>query len=308
MKQPITASIALFATLAIIGTLLAGCPRQAPRPRATSTTSQPGTTSTTTKGTTTTKATTTITLYFINVRDGVMFLVPERRTIPKTSAIARASLEELIKGPKQAGLTSVIPRDTKVRSVKITDSLATIDFSREVLNANVGAESEALGIAQIVDTLTQFPTIKTVKFLVEGRDRGTIDGRQIEDWWGHVGLSKQPFSRNESVIQGARIRTNTITVNSPRAYTEIPNPVTVEGTATVFEASLNVRILDRNNNRLADIPVMAENFMNGPFKKSIKYRQPSAAGRGTVLFYFISPKDGSEVTMATVTVFLNKTD
>jgi germination protein M len=83
--------------------------------------------------------------------------------------------------------------------VRVDNSVATVDFSKEVLKANVGSEGEALGIAQIVNTLTEFPSIKKVRLTVEGRDKGAISGRNIEDWRGHIGLYDQPFSRNESV-------------------------------------------------------------------------------------------------------------
>jgi hypothetical protein len=66
-----------------------------------------------------------------------------------------------------------------------------------VLTAKVGAEAEAYGIQSVVYTLTDLPRIEKVRFTVEGRDSGTAsNGRTIEDWWGHVGLSGQPFSRD----------------------------------------------------------------------------------------------------------------
>lgn len=233
-----------------------------------------------------------------------MFLVPEKRSIPRTEAVARAALEELIKGPRQPGLISVIPSETEVRSVRIEDGLTTVDFNREVLEANVGAEGEELGIAQIVNTLTEFPSINRVRFLVEGRDRGLIEGREIQDWWGHIGLSGQPFSRMEHLIRGGRVRNETIRVESPRTFTTVSSPLTMRGQARVFEATFQVRVLDKNNTILAEELLMATDFDFGDFEESIEFEQPTEPGRGTVQFFFFSPRDGSEVTMALIPVFL----
>ncbi|HZD59165.1 MAG TPA: GerMN domain-containing protein [Anaerolineae bacterium] len=290
--------ILLIVLLLLLSIALIGCPQLVPR-QPTGRTTEP-----TISPTTTTEKETTITLYFIEEREDTMFLVPEKRSIPQTKAIARAALEELIKGSKQPGRFSVIPPETKIRSVKIANGLATVDFSKEVLNANVGAPGEELGIAQIVNTLTEFPTINRVMFLVEGRDRGTIDGREIQDWWGHVGLSDQPFSRREDLIQGGKVVSNTVRVESPRAFTSVESPLTVRGQARVFEAQFQVRVLDKNGTVLAEVPVMSEGFDWGNFSKQISFRKPKEPGRGTVLFFFFSPKDGSEVTMGSVTVFL----
>lgn len=301
MKRSVAIPVTFFILLALAGITLTGCLRPASRQRATSTTTTVTTTAPTTS--TTTGKEITLTLYFVESRDDVMFLVPESRSIPKTESVAKAAVEGLIKGSEQPGRVSIIPRDTKVLSIKITNGLATVDFSKEVLNANTGSEGEALGIAQIVDTLTNFPTISKVKFLVEGRDKGKIDGREIQDWWGHIGLADQPFSRNESLVQGGVVKTGTITVDSPRAFTVISSPLTVKGRATVFEARFNVRVLDKNNKVLADQPIMAQNFQNGPFEETISFSKSGVPGHGTVFFYFHSPKDGSEVTMASLTVF-----
>ncbi|MHB8842154.1 MAG: GerMN domain-containing protein [Candidatus Aquicultor sp.] len=300
MRKPNVVPLVTFIFFVLASIVLTGCPR----PVTTTTTTSGATTTASAPTSTTTKKEIAVTLYFIKDFQETSFLVPERRSIPETESVARATLEELIKGPQQPGLARVIPAKTKVRSIKIANNLATVDLSRDVLEANVGSEGEALGIAQIVNTLTEFPTIKRVMFLVEGRDRGTIDGREIQDWWGHVGLSEQPFSRNVGLIQGGKVSSNTITVNSPRAFTTVSSPLTVEGTATVFEAQFNVRITDIDGTVLAQESILASNFLNGTFNEKVSFKKPKTPGRGTVLFYFNSPRDGSEVKMASVTVFL----
>jgi germination protein M len=87
-----------------------------------------------------------------------------------------------------------------VRSVTVDGPVATVDFDAGVLTASVGAEAEAYGIQSVVYTLTGLPQVEKVRFTVEGRDSGTAsNGRSIRDWWGHVGLSGQPFTRDPTL-------------------------------------------------------------------------------------------------------------
>lgn len=94
------------------------------------------------------------------------------RSIPKTQAVARASIEELLKGPTQEesdkGYTSDIPDGTYIKSITITDGEALVDFNGTIENG-VTSCAGGMRIWQIRQTLLQFPTINTVKFSVDGR-------------------------------------------------------------------------------------------------------------------------------------------
>lgn len=126
------------------------------------------------------------------------FLAPETHTVPYSQAVAKAALEELIHGTAQDA-DHFVPysRKARIRSVSISNRIATVDWSAEVLRDHqAGSEVEALAIQQVVYTLTEFATIAEVRFTVEGRTRGTAsNGADIESWWGHVGLDGQPFER-----------------------------------------------------------------------------------------------------------------
>ncbi|OFW32546.1 MAG: hypothetical protein A2074_00235 [Candidatus Aquicultor primus] len=284
--------------LAIATLLLAGCPQRTPD--GVTTTTKPADTSTTT-----TEKKISVKLYFVEEKAGTQFLVSETRSITEPESLPEAAVEELIKGTKKNNSTSLIPPETKVLSVQVEDKLATVDFSKEVLSANVGAAGEELGIAQIVNTLTELPDIEKVKLLVAGNEKGLIDGREIADWWGHVGLYEQPFTRTEKLIKGVKTEAQTIIVDSPRAFSTVGNPLTIKGKAQVFEAQFQVRILDKNGSVLSDVPVMADGYDWGNFEEQIGYKSPKDAGYIKILFYFYSAKDGSEVPMAEVTAFVN---
>jgi len=94
------------------------------------------------------------------------------REIPKTTAVARASLEELFKGPteaeKAAGYFSAIPGGSKLNYLTITNGEAKADFNTTIESGG-GSCSMAARTAQIRETIKQFSTVKTVKLSVEGR-------------------------------------------------------------------------------------------------------------------------------------------
>ena len=129
------------------------------------------------------------------------FLVKEVHKVPEDKDKEKAALEELIVGdPKKEKAYTVIPRNTSILSLKINNGLATVDLSREIFNDDSGAIGEALGISSMVNTLTEFTNIKKVKFKVEGKEKGKVGNRDVEEWWGHSGQSKQPFERDEKII------------------------------------------------------------------------------------------------------------
>ncbi len=98
---------------------------------------------------------------------------PITRTIPYTLAVAEASLEELIKGLTGADIaqgyqTSIDP-NTKIKSLSIVNGVATVDFSKELNNKNVGLCAGQFIESQITETLMQFPSVQKVTITVEGK-------------------------------------------------------------------------------------------------------------------------------------------
>ncbi len=111
------------------------------------------------------------------------------------------ALNLLLGGPKKPGNVSYIPKGTSLLSFKIEKGNAVINFSRQILDpGNIGAKDEELTLYSFANTLTQFPKIKGVIIQVEGKTEGELDGRFVEDFWGHIGLYDQPFQRNENLV------------------------------------------------------------------------------------------------------------
>ena len=144
-----------------------------------------------------------VTIYFSKMTDTDFYLVPIKREVTGSN-VYKATLETLIKGPENTDEgNAVLPNTVKVLSTKKEDSLLIVNFSKEIiLDANqvgVSSSTEALALGSIANTLTEFPEIKTVRILVEGKNQGEIDGREIADFWGHIGIMSD-LSRNESLL------------------------------------------------------------------------------------------------------------
>ena len=97
--------------------------------------------------------------------------VPVTRRIPKTPAVGRAALEELLAGPTDEervdfGVTTSIPLGVTVRTFVIRDSVAYADFDRAI---EAGGSCRVTAIrANVTRTLLQFPTVRSVVISVEG--------------------------------------------------------------------------------------------------------------------------------------------
>ncbi len=151
-----------------------------------------------------TKGPITLTLYFAGDPQVGFYLMPEKRQIPYTTGVARAAMEELIKGPAAgSSLRKVLPNTVKVLDIKVSEGICTLNLSKEILTdavqVGVSAGTESNALNAIANTLTEFPTIKKVKLLIEGKSSGMVDGWHVEDFWGHIGLPDY-LERNETVI------------------------------------------------------------------------------------------------------------
>jgi hypothetical protein len=98
---------------------------------------------------------------------------PVERQVLKTEAVARAALEELLKGPladdeKNGYKTSINP-DVTINSLSINDGIAKIDFDSNIEKAVGGSCRVGVIRLQITETLKQFSTVKEVIISVDGR-------------------------------------------------------------------------------------------------------------------------------------------
>ncbi|MBP2633550.1 MAG: Lipoprotein LpqB, GerMN domain protein [Firmicutes bacterium] len=100
-------------------------------------------------------------------------------------------MKKLIAGTNEKGAVSMIPKGTKLRGIKVEKNIAYVDFSKELVKKfNGGSDGEIMLVGTIVNTLTEFPEIKAVQILVEGKQVDTIAG--------HMDTS-EPFKRFNNI-------------------------------------------------------------------------------------------------------------
>jgi len=136
-----------------------------------------------------------VSLYFSD--DEGEYLIGEKREILKRNRVeeeAKETLLWLIKGPK-GKLISTLPPRTELLTLQLDEQgVATVNFSHALSGDHPGGSSaEMITVYSIVNSLTlNFPEIKRVQFLVEGK--------AIETIAGHLSL-KQPLSSNPDLIK-----------------------------------------------------------------------------------------------------------
>ena len=207
------------------------------------------------------------------------------RTIPGTKTVATAAVTALLAGPTAGetgrSISTAIPTGTQLLDLAIDRSVATINLSAEFVG---GGDSAAVQTrqAQVTYTLTQFPTVKSVIFQIEGVQLGdavtrTTYAALLPDIW----------------------------VDRPAFNAAIGNPAHVTGNANVFEATFRMSILDGSGKVIADVQVMATcgTGCRGTFDTTIPYTV-SKGQYGTLRAYNPSAKDGTPESIRDYRVWL----
>jgi len=136
-----------------------------------------------------------VSLFFASPDNGG--LVRESREIEACNAdlsrCVQATLEELANGP-MGDLVPTIPANSTFRSATIQGDTVVVDLDKGLVNSlPKGSSAEMTAVYSMVNTITyNFPTVKRVKFLLEGHAITTLGG--------HLDLEKplEPDFRMES--------------------------------------------------------------------------------------------------------------
>lgn len=132
-----------------------------------------------------------MTLYYPD--DSGMKLIAVKRDVKPSPDKYTAVMKSLMSGTDKKGTVDIIPKTAKLRSVKVKDGVAKVDFSRELIkDFNGGSTGEEMLVGSIVDTLTEFSEVKKVQILVEGKPVDTIAG--------HMDTEK-PLSRMTGLLK-----------------------------------------------------------------------------------------------------------
>lgn len=223
--------------------------------------------------------------FYLDGEVGSAGLVALLREVPKTPAVGTAAMNELLAGPDtddtgERAVTSAIPVGSRLLGLTIEDGIASVDLSSE-FESGGGSASIFTRLGQVVFTLTQFPTVQSVLFEIEGRPVTVFSSEGI--------LLDGPVGRDdyEDLLPA-------IFVDRPAYGASLDNPARITGSANVFEASFIITLLDGDGATIAETPAMATcgTGCRGTFDVTLPYSVPEA-GWGTLLVWAGSAKDGS---------------
>jgi hypothetical protein len=232
--------------------------------------------------------TATTAVYFL--RDGK--IAPVRRAIPASEDPELATVSALLEGPtadeREGGLVTAIPATTVVESVSVEDGVATVDLSRDFDNG--GGSASMLGrVAQVVATLTRFPTVKRVAFRLDGETVKAIGGEGV--------VVDPPIGRLAIEDQ-----TPQILIESPLPGDTVSSPIRLQGTANVFEATVSIEARDQTGTVVLQAFTTATSGTGTRGTFDTKLTMPTASGTMTIIAFEASAENGEPLHVVDVQV------
>ena len=105
-------------------------------------------------------------LYFANEKKDL--LVPETREVIHNvnTSLERLVVEQLIAG-SQTGASPVLPKDTRILNVSLTDNICYVNLDSTFLNGEVEA-ADYIPVYALVNSLTELQTVNKVQITVNG--------------------------------------------------------------------------------------------------------------------------------------------
>ncbi|MDP9490751.1 MAG: GerMN domain-containing protein [Actinomycetota bacterium] len=201
------------------------------------------------------------------LRDGKV--APVARSVVTGPEVGRVGITELLMGPTteegSMGFETAIPAGTELGGVSIKDGIADVELSRTL--------DDPAGQAQVVYTLTQFPTVERVRFLVEGEPQGTPRGRAAYE-----------------------AQTPLILVLSPLPGEDVEPGFEVSGTANTFEANFNYELRNSTDKILSMnfVTATSGSGTRGTFRFTVPYEVDSPQD-GRLVVFESSAADGSRI-------------
>jgi len=199
---------------------------------------------------------------------------PAHREVQASGDATEAVMSELRAGPspqeqEDLNFTTAVPAGA-TPEVTVADGVATVELDEEL---------SAAARAQIVYTLTQFPTVESVE------------------------LGGQRYTRADFEDQ-----TPPVLVESPLPFEDVTSPLRVEGTANTFEATFNYELTD------TDGLIVDENFVTatsgtgtrGTFAFKTKPYNVPFDGVGSLIVFERSAEDGSRIHIVEIPLRMSK--
>ena len=188
-------------------------------------------------------------------------MAPVAREVVAGPEPGTAALRELLEGPAPGeGLETAIPAGTQLESLTIQGGVASVTLSQQPTQDDA--------VAQVVFTLTQFPTVTRV------------------DVGADTPLGRSAFE-NE---------TPAILVESPLPSGDVEPGFEVTGTANTFEATFEYELKDAAGEVLKKdfVTATSGSGTRGTFEFTVPY-EVDTAQEGTLTVFEVSAADGSRM-------------
>ena len=181
-----------------------------------------------------------------------------------------------------------MPAGTLLHGISLARGVATVDLSRR-FESGGGSLSMQLRVAQMVYTLTQFSSVNSVTFRLDGRPVQSIGGEGV--------VVSRPVGRAEFEAQ-----TPPILVETPLPGERVGAAILVNGTANVFEARLVVELVTPSGVLVArhNLLATAGTGTRGRFSTRISVHPPG--GRLVIVAYAHSAKNGARIDVVRIPV------
>jgi germination protein M len=208
---------------------------------------------------------TAVSVYWL--REGKVW--PALRIVAPAESVASAAVLALFQGPTEQegtelGLTTGIPDAGEAPDVSVEDGVALVQYDVQIVD-------EAL--AQVVYTLTQFPTVERVEI-----QERIVTRADFED------------------------ETPAILVESPLSFEEVSSPLRVTGTANTFEANFQYELTDTDG-RIVDqnfVTATSGTGTRGTFDFTTDAFTVPFDGVGELIVFESSAKDGSRINLVEI--------
>ncbi len=216
-----------------------------------------------------------------------------------TNSPARTAIETLLRGPdtldEQMGMETAIGEGVTLLGLTIRDGRAIVDLSPEFEAVSYGTAGELAMVAQLVFTVTQFPTVDSVDIWIDGVERDYILSH---------GLDAHDLTRENFYDQAPEIL-----VEHPFAGQSVWAPFRVTGFSRTFESNVQWQLA-------TDGEVIASGFTtanqpdvgrHGPFEFVVDLGDVDRSLLRTLQLtvFETSAEDGSTINAHVVPVFLN---
>ena len=221
----------------------------------------------------------TITIQVWFSRDGKVF--PTKRTAPYTLETSFLALTQMTTGPSApevaAGVSDALPIGITFELKGIANGIAAVRFPARFYAD--GAAAVRLRQAQVVFTLTQYPSVSRVDFQTGANPVGRTDFADLVP---------------------------AIVVLAPVIGQHVSSPLTLTGTADTREATVNARLLDSAGREIATRFAIATcgSGCRGTYSMTLTY-QGCVEQEARLEVFQISGEDGSRRDVVAIPVVLS---